>query len=70
MKENVTTVHNTYDFPILGFLQLLRFLGQPCSHLLEESLTAPDIYLLCVETMTGKPFNNWKVLLADICSGF
>ena len=32
-----------YDFPILGFLQLLRFLGQPDSHLSEESPTG--IYL-------------------------
>ena len=36
---------NSYDFPILGFLPLLRFLRQPDSHLSEESPTARDIYL-------------------------
>ena len=46
----VLGIGDPYDFPTLGLLPLLRFLGQPCSHLSEESPTAH------VETMTGKPF--------------
>ena len=39
----IVRIGDSYDFPTLGFLGLLRFLGQPCSHLSEESATAPDI---------------------------
>ena len=41
----IVRIRDAYDFPILGFLRLLRFLGQPGSHSSEESPTACGIYL-------------------------
>ena len=40
----IVRIGDSYDFPILGFLQLFRFLGQP-AHSSEESPIASGIYL-------------------------
>ena len=39
----IVGIGDSYDFPILGFLQPLRFLGQPGSHSPEESPAARGI---------------------------
>ena len=52
----------SYDFPILGFLRRLRFLGQPGSHSSEESPTARGIYLWWWRKY------DWRVLSSEICS--
>ena len=41
----IVRIRDSYEFPTLGFLQLLRFLGQLGSHSSEESQTARGIYL-------------------------
>ena len=44
----IVRIRDSYDFSILEFLQLLRFLGQPGSHQLEESPSARGIYPVTV----------------------
>ena len=41
----IVRIGNSYDFPTLGFLRLLRFLGQAGLHSSGESPTARGIYL-------------------------
>ena len=45
LVQRIVRIGHSYDLPILGFLRLLRFLGQPGSHSSEESPTSRGIYL-------------------------
>ena len=44
-SEWTLRIGDSYDFPTLGFLRQLRFLGQSGSHSSEESPTARGTYL-------------------------